>query len=336
MSRRQLLAWPALALVVATAAGWPSCGGQENGAAVGYGAVEATEVRVAPLIGGTILSICCQEGMAVAAGDVLVKIDTTDFELQLQQAQAAVRVAGARERLTRNAARREDLESAAQAVRAAQVQLETAKREQARVETLFQRGAVTPKQVDDARSAVELTTAQLQQGQAMYEKLQAGARSEEIQGALAGRQQTEVAVEMLKTNIARGEVKAPVAGRVLYRLAEPGEVARPGVPLLVLVDLAHPYVDVYLPEPRIGAVNLGGQASVIADAFPDRVYPATVAHVSDQAEFTPKNVQTAEQRSRLVFKVRLNVDNTDVSLKPGMPARAIFDGNAAAAPAPAR
>lgn len=336
MSGRQRLAWPALIFVVATAAAWPRCGDEQNGAAVGYGAVEAIEVRVAPLIGGTILSVCCREGVAVQAGEVLVKIDTTDLELQLQQAEAAVRVAEARERLTRSAARREDLQGAQQAVRAAQVQLETAKREQGRVDKLFQRGAVTSKQVDDARAGVELTTAQLEQSQAMQEKLQRGARSEEIQGAQAAREQSEAAVAMLKTNITRGEVKAPVAGRVLYRLAEPGEVARPGSPLLVLVDQAHPFVDVYLPETRIGEVSVGGRASVVADAFPNHIYPATVAHVSDQAEFTPKNVQTAEQRSRLVFKVRLDVDNADLSLKPGMPARATFDGGGTAASGRAR
>ncbi|MBN2359459.1 MAG: efflux RND transporter periplasmic adaptor subunit [Deltaproteobacteria bacterium] len=330
MNGLERLARPALALVALTAAGCARCGDADDGAAVGYGAVEATEVRVAPLIGGTILSICCQEGVAVQAGDVLVAIDTTDLELQLQQAEAAVRVAAARERLIRGAARSEDLQSAAQAVRAAQVQLETAKREQARIDKLYQSGAVTPKQVDDARAGVDLATAKLEQGQAMLDKLQHGARSEEIQGVRAAREQAEAAVELLRTNIGRGEVKAPIAGRVLYRLAEPGEVARPGLPMLVLVDLARPYVDVYLPEPRIGEISVGGHASVVADAFPDRVYPARVAHVSDQAEFTPKNVQTAEQRSRLVFKVRLDVDNADLSLKPGMPARATFDGDSAA------
>ncbi|MFH1808939.1 MAG: efflux RND transporter periplasmic adaptor subunit [Pseudomonadota bacterium] len=310
----------------------PGCEDPDAGEIVAYGAVEATEVRVASLLGGAVLEVGAAEGDAVQAGQVLVRTDVRDLELQRAQIEAQLKAAQAQERMARRGARREDVQGAEQALAQAHLQVQAGERDLARTQALLAKGAVTPKQLDDAASMRDLALAREAQAQSVVEKLRRGARAEEIEAATAMREQAEAALAMLDKKITDAVVTSPLAGRVLSRLVEPGEVARPGGPLLVLADLRQVHVDVYLAEQDLGLVQLSQAVQVHVDALPGAPRPGHVASISDRAEFTPKNVQTAEQRARLVFKIRIQLANDDEKLKPGMPARVVFGPRPAATP----
>jgi HlyD family secretion protein len=193
------------------------------------------------------------------------------------------------------------------------------------------RAGATGNEIDAAQAKVDMALAQQAQAEAQLAQLNSGARPEQLAASQA---QIEVAqaqagaaaaaIDVLKVQVERLTLKAPMAGVVLKRSIEPGEVVLPGASLIKIGDLTHLYIVVYVSESRYGEVKLGQTAQVKVDSFPGETFAGTVAHIADQAEFTPRNVQTAEGRATTVFAVRLDVTNVDGKLKPGMPADVVF------------
>ena len=297
-----------------------------------HGSIEARQVRVASRTSGRVLRVLVEENDAVVLGQPLVELDLADLEAQRDQARGAVAQAAARERLLVHGAQREDVDAARAALDWARVRQDAARRELARVSELQAGGAAAPRALDDARAAHDLAIADVAARRAQLAKISGGSRAEEIEAAAAGRVQAEAALAAVEERLRDRVLEAPLAGVVIHRMTEPGEVARPAAPLVVIGDLARPYLDVYVPEPRVADARPGARVEVRADAFPDRTFRGVVRHVASQAEFTPKNVQTEEQRARLVFRVRVDVEDPDGLLRPGMPGVATF---APAGPRPA-
>ena len=193
------------------------------------------------------------------------------------------------------------------------------------------RSGATGNEIAALQAKVEMAQAQQAQAEAQLAQLKSGARPEQLAAAQA---QIEVAqaqagaaaaaIDVLKVQVDRLTLKAPMTGVVLKRSIEPGEVVLPGASLLKIGDLTNLYIVVYVSESRYGEVKLGQAAQVKVDSFPGETFTGTVAHIADQAEFTPRNVQTAEGRATTVFAVRLDVTNVDGKLKPGMPADVVF------------
>ena len=154
--------------------------------------------------------------------------------------------------------------------------------------------------------------------------LKMGATAEQIAAAAAQVEVARAAVDALRSQLPRFTLRAPLSGLVLARPVHPGEMATPGVPLLTLADLGNLTLTVFVPEGELGRIALGQAASVTVDAYPGRVFTGTVTLIGEQAEFTPKNVQTREERVNLVFAVKILLPNVDHALKPGMPADAIL------------
>lgn len=161
--------------------------------------------------------------------------------------------------------------------------------------------------------------------QAALQAARAEPSSEALALAQAQVEASQAAIDVLQTQLAKLSIYAPQDGIVLYRSAEPGENMLPGAPLLTLANIAQLTITVYLPEDRYGQVVLGDVAQLRVDSFPGEDFEATIIQIADQAEFTPRNVQTAEGRSTTVFAVKLRVDNPEGKLKPGMPADVDFD-----------
>jgi HlyD family secretion protein len=174
----------------------------------------------------------------------------------------------------------------------------------------------------------EITAAQAQvtaaQAQADAARAQKDALQGQIDAARAQADASSATIKTLDTQLAQLTISAPISGVVLTRAIDPGEYAAPGATLLVIGALDDLTLTVYVPEDRYGALSLGQQATVHVDSFPDASFGATIAHISDQAEFTPRNVQTAEGRKSTVFAIKLDVPNSDGRLKPGMPADVNF------------
>jgi len=296
----------------------------DNGRIHASGHIEATEVRLAAKVGGTLLEAPLEEGNTVRQGDLVARLETVDAEHRLAQARANAEAADAQLRLLLAGTRAEDLRRADDRLAQAQAELDAAVRDLTRLEGLAERGTATEKARDDAGTRRDLAERSVAAARAELDKLISGPRSQEIEAARAQRAAAEAQVAAVQQQISDATVVAPRDGVVTQRVAEPGEVLPPGAPITVIVDLARPWLDVWVGEPSLAAIRLGDPAEVRVDGY-DAALRGTVSFVSDVAEFTPKNVQTPEERAKLVFRIKIALDNPDGLFKPGMPADAWFD-----------
>jgi HlyD family secretion protein len=310
---RVLLALAAVALA--------ACGkGKDEGVISASGHVEATEVRLSSKVAGHVEAIRVEEGDKVTAGQEIARIDTTDVRLVLDAAVAERAQADAERRLKVAGSRKEDIAEAEAQVQRAQADLRGAQEDLERMEKLLASGSGTDKSRDDARTRRDMAAANLEAARERRRKLSAGSRPEEIDSATARVAAADAKIAQLKQQIADAVIASPVDGVVTEKLAENGELLTRGTGLVVVTELARPWLTIYVPEPDLGRVRLGQEAEVTTDAGQKRT--GRVTYVSSQAEFTPKNVQTPDERAKLVYKIKIGLDNADGLFKPGMPAQA--------------
>lgn len=271
------------------------------------GTVEATEAALGFQVPGRIERVGPNEGDAVKAGDELAWLDRTELRARLAQARALLAELEA-------GARSEELAQAREAAGAAEDRLADAQRDFQRVQRLFQGGAVSQEALDKAQLALDVAQSQRDQAEQQLRLVETGPRKERIAAQRAAVAQAEAA-------LANAVVTAPFDGVVTVRDREPGETVGAGAPVLTVMNLSDRWVRIYIREDRIGAVRLGLSAAIRADTYPDKQYAGVVSFISSEAEFTPRNVQTAEERVKLVYavKVRITGDPSN-DLKPGMPA----------------
>ena len=295
------------------------------------GHVEATEVQFAAEVGGRLVDLRVAEGDPVAPGDVIALLDTRDIELQIGRANAERAAADAQLRLLLAGARPQDIRQAEAQVDAATADAAAAEVERRAAETDFQRfdmllqaNAGSQKQRDDARARVDAAREResgagdrVRAAGEVVSRLQAGARPEEVEVARARVAAIDAQLAVFEKMRGDATIVAPVGGVVTQTLTDAGEIVAPGMPLLVVTDLDHAWANLFVPEPLIPRLLLGQAADVLTDA--GDIVPGTVTYISPQAEFTPRNVQTADERSRLVYRIKVAVDNSAGVLKSGMP-----------------
>ena len=307
-----------MVLAVLVAAGCREA--KNDGVIAASGHVEATEVRLSAKVAGTVEVLRVQEGDHVNAGQEIARLDTTDARLALAAAQAERAQADAERRLRVAGSRKEDIaEADAQADRA-QADLRGAQEDLVRMEKLLSSGSGTDKARDDARTRRDMAQAGLEAARERLRKARAGSRPQEIEAATARVAAADARIAQLRQQIADAVLTSPVEGVVTEKLVEAGELVTRGTGLLVIAELARPWLTIYLPEPDLGRIRVGQDAEVATDSGQRRT--AKVTFVSPQAEFTPKNVQTQDERAKLVYKVKLGLENADGLFKPGMPAEA--------------
>ena len=311
----------ALGLVVL--AGLACSNGRDKNVISSSGTIETVEVNVASKVAGQVLSLSYKEGARVAQGDLLAVIDHASLDIQLRQAEAGVRLAEAQLALLVKGARSEDIRQAEAALTQADSAFKVAGDDATRMRELFKTGSVTSKQRDDAEARLTVATAQRSSGAEALGKLRRLARPEEIQAAEARLAQARAGAELLAKTISDCTITAPAGGIVTHKAVEAGELVMPGATVVTLADLDSVYVMIYVTELEIGRIKLGDGVEVRIDAFPERAFPGKITYISPQAEFTPKNVQTKEDRVKLVFGVKVEIENKDGLLKPGLPADAV-------------
>ncbi|MCX6549567.1 MAG: efflux RND transporter periplasmic adaptor subunit [Acidobacteria bacterium] len=299
------------------------------------GYVEATEVQVAPEVGGRLLTLAVAEGDRVKPGDLIAQLDTADITLALTRAGAERSGADAQLRLLLAGARSEDIRQAEAQRAAADADLAAAKQEHASAERDLQRfdaliaaNSGAQKQRDDAATRRDVAKDRVRAGEQRViaaaeavARLKAGARKEEIDGARARLAGVDAQIATLQKSLKDATVFSPAAGLVTQKLADQGELIAPRTPIVVVADLDAPWANVYVDEPFIPRVSLGQDATLFTDAGGPGI-AGKVTFISPKAEFTPRNVQTAEERSKLVFRVKVSVDNRNGVLKQGMPVEA--------------
>jgi HlyD family secretion protein len=302
-----------------------ACAGNKNKSEIqASGTIEATEVNVSARVSGQVREIRVEEGSRVKAGDVLVLIDHDSLDIQLRQAEAGVALAEAQLHLLRAGARAEDLEQARDGLHQAESNFKLAEADAKRMRELAAKGSVTPKQRDDAEARLTVAAAQKNTAGEALKKLQQFARPEELKAAQARLDQAVAQADLLKKAIADCTIAAPVGGVVTRKPVEAGELVQAGATVLTVSDLDRVNLMIYVTEKELGQVKLGQTASVTIDSAPGRIFSGKVTYISPEAEFTPKNIQTKEDRAKLVFRVKVEIDNPEGALKPGLPADAII------------
>ncbi len=299
------------------------------------GHVEATEVQLAPEVGGRVVQLALAEGDRVNAGDLVVRLDTRDAELAMSRARAERDAADAQLRLLEAGSRVEDVRQAQAQAAAARAdlqsvdaELQSAETDLQRFETLLAANSGSRKQRDDAalrrnvaRERVAAAAARVRAADEGVARLRAGARRQEVEAARARVAAADAAIATIEKALSDATLKSPVGGIVTQKLVEAGEMVAPRTPVVVITDLDHAWADVFVPEPTVPRLTIGQAATVFTDAGGPGV-AGTVTFVSSKAEFTPRNVQTADERSKLVYRVKVAVDNRQGVLKQGMPVEA--------------
>jgi HlyD family secretion protein len=290
------------------------------------GTVEATEAQIGFQAAGRIQDLAVREGETVTVGEELAHLDRSEAEARQQQAIAQAGAARALLEELERGSRKEEIRQGRAALAAAAERLRDAERDLERTQTLFEGGAVSREALDKARVTFDVAKSQYDQAQEQVTILETGPRREKIEAQRAQVAQAEAAVRVLDATLANMILRAPFDGIVTVRHREPGEIVAAGSPVLTVMNPADRWVRIYVPETRIGAVRLGQAAEITSDTYPTKIYLGEVVFISSQAEFTPKTVQTTEERVKLVYAVKVRITEDPTSdLKPGMPADVRLD-----------
>jgi HlyD family secretion protein len=299
-----------------------------NGSAGGLeasGTVETIEADLGFSMPGRIAAVRAREGDRVAAGDVLARLDAAELEARREAVAAQAEAARAVLAEMEAGARSEEVAQARAAVRAADRRLEDARRDLERARALHEGGAISQEALDKARTVYEVAAASLDQAREQLAMVRTGPRRERVVAQRASVASADAALREIEARLANATLTAPFAGRVTLRHREPGETVQPGQPVVTVMDPTDRWVQIYVPEDRIGTVSIGQPAVVTSDSYPDREHGGEVSFIASEAEFTPRNVQTKEERVKLVYAVRVRIlDDPELVLKPGVPADVVL------------
>ncbi len=301
-----------------------ACSGPER-VIGGSGTIEGTAVTVSSQVTGELLEVAVSEGDRVEEGELLARIDYEALSLQLEQAEAGRELADAQLRLLLEGARSEDIRQAEAALTQAEENLKRAREDYRRMQKLFESRSIPQKQLDDAEARLTIAQASYDAAMQGLRKLENLARPQEVRAARSRVVQADAGVRLLERQIADATVRAPVSGIVTHRLVERGELARQGQGLFVVTILDTVTLTVYVPEPDLGRIRVGQPARVFIDSYPERPFPGRVLFIAEEAEFTPKQIQTKEERVKTMYGVKVELENPDRILKAGMPADAELD-----------
>ncbi len=286
------------------------------------GTIESTNIIVSARTAGNIKIKYFSEGNKVSAGDTILIIDHDLLDFQLQQAIAGKEITEAQLNLMLAGARKEDIKQAEEQLKQTEINFNLAKDDKNRIQNLYNTGSVTQKQYEDALAKFDLMNAQYNTAYENLNKIKRIFRPEEIQQAKANLRKSIAGVNLLKKNISDCFVISPSNGFLVKTFVEAGETVSPMSSLFKITDLDVVKLVIYVSESELGLIKLGQKAEVTTDSYKNKIYNGEVSYISPEAEFTPKNIQTKDERTKLVFAVKITVPNKDYDLKSGMPADA--------------
>lgn len=344
--KKQLIAGILLVLVLSTVIAWRvrAQNAYKSAPSGGSATLEGTEAVVAAKVGGRLTEVLVQEGDTVKEGQIVARLDCDDqqttltlAEARAKQAEAQIALASAGVVSAKGAANAAAAQVAVASARSLSLDEQKKKAEKDKVlaTTLAKSGVATGVELDHAEAAAKVVTAESQAASASVGAAAATANAQKATIGTAGAQ-----VELAKTglDVANADVKrakiavdecvlrAPRAGTIVARLHEPGAVLAPGARVLTMIDLRTVKAIFFLPNAELARAKIGAKAEVRVDSYPGRVFVGIVRRVASEAEFTPRNVQTREDRDRLVYAVEIALDNPNSELRAGMPAEVVLPG----------
>lgn len=283
------------------------------------GLIEAIETEVRAKVQGEIKELFIREGQNIKKGDLLCVQDDEKLQIQLNQARAALEGAESKLKLYRKGTKKELIAMAKNQLEEVKKELELAQKNQERLSKLFAEGAVSEAQKEQADLRLKAAQERHKSAEENYQLLLRGREKEEIEMVEAEIKGLQAQEQFLLSQIQDARVLAPISGFLETRHVEQGELALPGTLLFSLIDSSQIYVNAYVPERYIGRIKIGDLVEVSCDSFPNKIFKGKVNYISDQAEFAPKNIQTKEERLKLVFRIKSYLENPEGELKPGMP-----------------
>ena len=293
------------------------------------GNIEAHESLLSFKVQGRIIDLPIEEGQLVERGTLLARLDDADYRQKVRIDQANVHVKESNLALTLAGTREQEVKAAQQAMLDAQAELQQKKLDNERAQRLFGRDAISAQDRDLAATALKRSQAAFEAAQQRYDQAAEGSRKEDIAIARANVQQARANLGLSRVNLDYTTLFAPSAGVITVRQAELGEVVVPGTPVVTLADLDHIWLRAYLAETDLGRIRWGQPATITIDTSPGKQYHGRISFISSTAEFTPKSVQTYKERVTLVYRIKIDIENPNHELKPGMPADAYISLSAA-------
>ncbi|HDO35939.1 MAG TPA: HlyD family efflux transporter periplasmic adaptor subunit [Nitrospirae bacterium] len=287
---------------------------------IASGNVEVTEVDMGFKHPGRVTELYTDEGRRVKKGQILAVLDKAELESMVQERKARLNEAVVKLQELRAGSRPQQIEKARADVGYAEAVFSNAKNDYERDRFLFENGAISARQMDASEKAYQVSLSRYRHAKEALSLVQEGPRKEELKAQQMRVQQAEAALRASEERLKETMIYAPVSGVILRKYVEAGETVAGGMPVYTIGDLKNPWIKVYIKEDRLGLVKLGQKAMVTTDSYPGKIYEGAITRISSKAEFTPKNVQTEEERVKLVFGVEISVNNEKDELKPGMPA----------------
>lgn len=301
------------------------CNNEDNNKLEGTGTIEVVSSVLSSKTAGEVRTIVKDEGMQVKKGDTLIILDHSNYSIQLKAALANLKIAEGALDLLKNGARKEDIELAETQLKQAEINLKSAETDYNRFSELLAVNSITRKQYDDAEARYKIAIEQHKAASEALGKLKRFARTEEIKQAQGRYEQAAANAELLQKQISDCYITAPFDGVIIKRFVQLGETVGMNSSILKIADTGFAELTIYIPETELPKVKYGQKATVTIDMDESKKYEGRVSFISAEAEFTPKNIQTKDERTKLVFAVKIKLPNDKNELKSGLPADAVID-----------
>lgn len=319
--RRPILIGGVAALLLALLAVWLLRRGAGEAGIEASGTVEATEAELGFGIPGRIAEVRVEEGDSVTAGQELAILDLEDVRARHAQARAAQAAAEAQLEELERGSRPQEIAQAEAAFSAGLQALEAARLDHERTRALHEAGGASGEALDRAATRLAAAEAERTRAAEQLDLAREGPRAERISAQRALVEQARAGVAQAASLLRDASIQAPFPGLVTLRHREPGETVAAGAPVVSVIDLDDRWVRIYVPEDDVGRVRIDQPAAITADSWPDRTFEGRVVFIASEAEFTPSNVQTKEERVRLVYEVKVRITGDPrYQLKVGTPA----------------
>lgn len=288
------------------------------------GNIETTDAQLSFKIPGRVVERPVMEGQPVKRDQLIARLDDVEQRQQLALREAELAAAQATLADLEAGSRPQEIAAAEAALRSAEAEQHRAQVDFTRQSELLKQAAISTREFDAADAQLKVTAARVAEARERLALVREGARPQAIAQARARVQQAQAAVALAQTQVENTRLLSPLDGVVLSHVAEPGEFVSPGTPIVTVADLAHVWVRAYVDQRFLGLLKHGQKVPVRTDAFPDRTFQGTVGFISSEAEFTPKSVQTTKERVKLVYRIKVDLENPQGELKPGMPADVVL------------
>jgi HlyD family secretion protein len=286
------------------------------------GNIEITDAAASFKIAGRVTERLVTEGDMVKAGQIIARLDDVDLKQEVNLRRAELDAANASLKELHAGFRPEEIQETTATLARAKAEEERYKKDFERQQGLFQKEVISQRELDATRMSYETASAKVRETEQQLTLRKKGFRTEQIEQGEAKLQQAQQALDIAQTKLGYATIVSPFDGLVLSKSIEAGEYVSAGTPVVTIGQMNNVWLRAYIDETDLGRVHVGQSAKVKTDSYPNKTYPGQISFISSESEFTPKTVQTEKERVKLVYRIKIDISNPEMQLKPGMPADA--------------